>query len=178
MQRASRKEIGVSLRSSFGHFTLEDTLIKNYRNVSLILSTVLFLTMLSFISFFMYNPFAAGVSILALAQAASLLGWVLLTVLPPLLLSVEIKFRTFSVLFLISALLWPAALILIRFVLFVQIGDPAMTYLYSFPIFLFTDIIVPILYVLMWRSISRTVLPTKAGRRVAEFAPAEKVLQS
>jgi hypothetical protein len=156
---------------------MENIVIKNYRDTSFVISTVLVLNTFTFLDFFFYNPFALGFTALAVAQAVSLAGWVLLIVAPPLLLTLRPTGVAASSLFLAAALAWPVAVIAIRIVLLFQQGDVSVMYLFNFPIFIFTDIIAPIIYVLMWRSISRTTRSSKAGRRSASIVTKENALQ-
>jgi hypothetical protein len=51
---------------------------------------------------------------------------------------------------LILALIYPLSLIASQITIYLQTGSPYLNYLIDFPIFIFTDIILPILVVLIW----------------------------
>lgn len=118
--------------------------------MSLIISGVLLLQILTFPTFFFLNPFANSLSILlTVAQVATMIGWVVLLLAPPVLIALRERVgKRFTLYLSIAALVWPAALLLVRFAVLSLTGDPAINYLFNFPIFIFSDIAVPILY---WR---------------------------
>jgi predicted membrane protein len=62
--------------------------------------------------------------------------------------------------FLLSVLAWPAMLIAIRVLLLVETGDAYLNYLLTYPLFIFTDILVPVIYVFIWRQRSGAVKGT------------------
>lgn len=118
--------------------------------LSLIISGVLLLQILTFPTFFFLNPFANSLSILlTVAQVATMIGWIVLLLAPPLLIALRERVgKRFTLYLSIAALVWPAALLIVRFAVLSLTGDPAINYLFNFPIFIFSDIAVPILY---WR---------------------------
>jgi hypothetical protein len=118
--------------------------------LSLIISGVLLLQILTFPTFFFLNPFANSLSILlTVAQVATMIGWIVLLIAPPVLVAMRERVgKRFTLYLSIAALVWPAALLLVRFAVLSLTGDLAINYLFNYPIFIFSDIAVPILY---WR---------------------------
>jgi hypothetical protein len=124
--------------------------------ISGIFSIVLLLMTLTFIGFFFANPFGSGFTFLGLIQAISTLGWISLIVVPPFVLYPRKDANPAkSVWFLIATLLWPASVLAIRITLLVQSGNPYLGYLVQYPLFLFSDIFVPVVYILIWRGSRR-----------------------
>jgi len=124
--------------------------------LSLLISLVFGLQILTFPTFFFLNPFGSSLSIfLTIAQVATIVGWIVLLVGPPLLIALRERVGArYSLYLSIVALAWPAALLLVRFALFELTGDPAINYLFNYPIFIFSDIAAPIIY---WRIARRPV---------------------
>lgn len=122
--------------------------------LSTIISGVLALQILTFPNFFFLNPFSNSLStFLTVAQIATMVGWIVLLIAPPLLVALRQRVGERYRLYLsIAALLWPAALLLVRFAVLSLTGDPAINYLFNYPIFIFSDIAVPIIY---WRMARR-----------------------
>jgi hypothetical protein len=122
--------------------------------LSLVISGVLVFQILTFPTFFFLNPFSNSLSVfLTVAQIATMVGWILLLIAPPVLLALrETIGKNFTLYLSIVALVWPAALLLVRFAVLSLTGDPAINYLFNYPIFMFSDIVVPILY---WRMARR-----------------------
>lgn len=116
---------------------------------------MLLLVCLTFFGFFFNNPLQSGSNALTVTQFVSEFAWALLIVVPPLALALG-KWNTFTkTSFLIAALFWPVTLIVIRIILGIQVGNPYLGYLITYPIFIFTDILVPVMYVLIWVLINR-----------------------
>ncbi len=112
-------------------------------------SAVVSAVVLTFPEFFLLKPWEIGVlPLLQLAQSVSLFGWVALVVFPPIaMLLRRINFGVARILFWLGILGWPAGLILTRIVLQVMTGNPGITYLFEYPIFIITDIAIPLTYV-------------------------------
>jgi hypothetical protein len=119
--------------------------------ISLILGVVLLLITLTYPSFFFFNPFEAGISIHTLLQALSLLGWITLISVPVFILNKRVHFDGMvQLIFLVSVLIWPAGILLIRVMLMINTSDPHLLYLFEHPVFIVSDVIVPAIYVMMW----------------------------
>ncbi len=140
--------------------------MKSYRNLSYVISVVLVLVCLTFFGFFFNDPLQAGLSALTVTQFSSQFAWVFLVIGPPLLLSLGRWDTLTKTVFLVTALFWPATLLLIRIVLTVQVGDPYLGYLVTYPIFIFTDILVPGLYVWIWVAVVRETRSVPGRRAV------------
>ena len=125
---------------------------------SITISVVFLLVVLTYQNFYFINPFAAITPWLAFEQLLSTIGWVLFIVAMPVLQLLSNRHRVFQPLGLISFALYPVALILIHLSLWVTTGNAFVSYLGIYPIFFFTDIIAPAIYLFMWlaqRRISR-----------------------
>lgn len=122
--------------------------------LSLIISVALALQILTFPTFFFLNPFMNSLSILlTVAQISTVVGWIVILIVPPVLVALRKRVGKHFTLYLsIAALVWPAALLLVRFAVLSLTGDPAINYLFNYPIFIFSDIIVPVIY---WRMARR-----------------------
>ena len=122
--------------------------------LSLVITGALALQILTFPTFFFLNPFSNSLSdLLTVAQVATVVGWILLLLAPPVLVALRERVgKNFTLYLSIAALVWPASLLLVRFAVLALTGDPAINYLFNYPIFMFSDILVPILY---WRMARR-----------------------
>jgi hypothetical protein len=118
--------------------------------ISSTISGVFLLVVLTFQSFYFINPFAALTPWLAFEQLLSTIGWVLFIVAMPVVQVLHNRHRVFQSLGLISFALYPVALILIHLSLWVTTGNAFVSYLGIYPIFFFTDLIAPTIYLFMW----------------------------
>lgn len=131
---------------------------RNLLEASLLLSVVVFLTILSFPHFFFFLPnFSGGNALLASVQSLSQLGWIVFIFVPPfLVMQIREKKALNKRLFFISVLLWPISTLIIKLVLLVQTKNLFLDYLTSFPIFLFLEFLAPAVYLyLYFRSFGR-----------------------
>ena len=115
--------------------------------ISLLFATVV----LSFPRFFLFNPLAEGDGLRAFELTVSSLAWILLMIGPSIILvryaagfSNLISFLPFV------GLLWPVSLLVSHVTLYLQQGLWYTGYLIQYPIFMVTDIILPIFLVYLW----------------------------
>jgi len=115
--------------------------------ISLFFATVV----LSFPRFFLFNPLAEGDGLRAFELTVSSIAWILLMIGPGVILvryaagySNLISFLPFV------GLLWPISLIVSHVTLYLQQGLWYTGYLIQYPIFMVTDIILPIFLVYLW----------------------------
>lgn len=118
--------------------------------ISVVISTIFALVVLTYQSFFFINPFNALTPWLAIEQTLSMIGWVFFIFVIPLLQFFRERFEFLNGLTFVSWVIWPAALILIHLSLLVTTGNAFLGYLVTYPIFFFTDLIAPVIYLFMW----------------------------
>ena len=117
---------------------------------------VYWLTIATFPDFFFFNPLGNANVLRRFELVISTLGWISISTVAPILLllysagSARIgKYLPFC------ALLWPVSLVISQVTRYVQSGAFYFGYLRSFPIFIFTDILLPIILMMVWIAIKR-----------------------
>lgn len=133
--------------------------IKPDLRLSLILSSALALQVLTFPDLFLLDLSSNSRStLLTVAQSVSMVGWIVLIFATPLLIAVRLSmWRRFSIYLTVTASIWPAGLLLVRIAHSMFTGDSAVDRYVNFPIFLFSDFVVPALYWGMaWRAAGLT----------------------
>ena len=118
--------------------------------ISLVISTIFMLVVLTFPSFFFINPFNALTPWLVIEQLFSMVGWIFFIFVIPVVQFFRERFGFLKGLAFVSWVIWPAALILIHLSLLVTTGNAFLGYLVTYPIFFFTDLIAPVIYLFMW----------------------------
>ncbi len=147
-----------------------NTLHPNAFKMSAVISTVLALQTLTFIQFFLFSPFEAGFNLMATSQFLMQLAWILLILVPPALLYFrKIETSASKVGILIIAVFWPAIILFIRIQNAVSEQDLNFYYLIAYPIFIFSDIIVPIIYVVMAKNLRNIESSSSSERRQARL---------
>ena len=116
------------------------------------LGAVYLFVYLTYPGFFVWNPTHSVIPILGWLQLASTLAWFAALVAPVVLWYLGVSFSAAkSRSYLVASLAWPGILIILHVYLLGTTGNIGLAYLVNYPIFIFTDIIAPIIYVQMWR---------------------------
>jgi hypothetical protein len=113
--------------------------------------TSFWLIVATFPKFFLVNPGNQEDQLRRAELVLSTTGWLLLSTIAPLILFIY-SFGTHKVIKLlpITALVWPISLIISQVTSYVQTGYFYLEYLIKFPIFIYTDIVLPILVLIVW----------------------------
>lgn len=119
-------------------------------------SLFVFLLTLSFKSYFYYIPrFSPHYYVIPALQYFATLGWIAMIIGPNVFFWNAYTWNSRkSRLLLISALLWPVSIFLIKVVELIQFHNAYMHYWVSYPIFIAMDVALPLFYVLLWRGIT------------------------
>lgn len=115
------------------------------------ISAMFWLVVATYPTFFLFNPYENGDAVRSIALTLTGLGWILISTGPVVLLGLYASGRTQVIRFLpIIALVWPVSLIMNHISLFIQEGQWYTGYLADYPIFVATDILLPVLLILVW----------------------------
>jgi len=130
---------------------------KEFLMLSVVTSIYLFFTVISFRNYFFFAPnFARTEKPIAFMQVFTTIGWVALIFIPPLLLKSTQRWGKFpSIMFLASALLWPASTLTIKLLNLIYFGTPYVGYISAHPLFLLMEFAVPTFYIFIWLRIRR-----------------------
>jgi hypothetical protein len=117
---------------------------------------VFWLAIATFPDFFFFNPLGNANVLRRFELVISTAGWISISTLAPIFLLLYSTGSTKMGRFLpFCALLWPVSLIISQVTRYVQSGSFYLGYLKSFPIFIFTDILLPIIWMTVWIAIKR-----------------------
>jgi len=112
---------------------------------------VFWLIVITFPSFFFFNPLDDPDMVRRIELTISTIGWISLSTFVPIVLFIFAEgLRKARHLVLILALIYPLSLVASQITIYMRTGSPYLNYLVDFPIFIFTDIILPILIVFIW----------------------------
>lgn len=117
----------------------------------LFVSALFWLVVATYPSFFFFNPFAEKDSLRSLMLTISTIGWILIAIGPAILFGLfAIGYSRALRLLPIAALLWPTSLFINHISLAIQNGKWYTGYLLDYPIFVATDILLPVLLMAVW----------------------------
>ena len=119
--------------------------------IGLFVSIFMAMLVLSFPRFFLFNPMAEGDPVRALELTVSSIGWLTLLFGPAIIL-MRYSSGSFTLIrFLpVVAALWPISLVANHITLFLQKGVWYTGYLVEYPIFVVSDIILPLFLIYLW----------------------------
>jgi hypothetical protein len=114
-------------------------------------SALFWLVVATYPTFFFFNPFGETDALRATVLTVSTIGWILISTGPAILFGLYAlgKTRALRIMPLV-ALTWPIALIVNHVTLFIQKGDWFTGYLLDYPVFVATDILLPVLLIVVW----------------------------
>jgi hypothetical protein len=114
-------------------------------------SALFWLVVATYPTFFLFNPFAETDSVRATFLTATTVGWVLISTGPVVLFTTYALGVAKALRFLpVVALVWPVTLLLNHISLFIEKGQWYTGYLVDYPIFIATDILLPVLLIAVW----------------------------
>lgn len=104
--------------------------------------------------FFFINPTGTDSQVRRAELVLSTIGWVLLSTGSPILLFFYSAGKKGARKFLpVTALWWPISLAVSQVTVYILEGSFYLDYLIKFPIFIFTDIILPIFVMMLWHDL-------------------------
>ena len=104
--------------------------------------------------FFFINPTGTSSEIRRAELVLSTIGWVLLSTIAPFLLFLYAAGKHGARRYLpIAALWWPISILISQVTVYILDGAFYFDYLINFPIFIFTDIVLPIFILMLWHDL-------------------------
>jgi hypothetical protein len=113
--------------------------------LGLLILVVFWLIVFTFPSFFLFNPLNEIDALRKYELLASTIGWVgISTGAPMLLFLYAAGYRRARLVLPFVALFYPISLIVSQVTIFNRTGETYISYLWNFPVFIFTDLLLPI----------------------------------
>lgn len=119
---------------------------------------IYWLMALTFQDFFFFDPSEATGVFREITLWAALIGWLSVAIVTPLCLlySASGSLRALNVV-PYSTLIWPVAIIAAQISAYAETGESYLDYLFEYPIFVLTDIALPILILFKWSDMRAAV---------------------
>jgi hypothetical protein len=138
---------------------------EGYPNIAVLLGLMVlltfWLTIATFPDFFFFNPLENTDTVRRVSLVLSSIGWIFTSTLLPLVLFIYSLGGTRLVKFIPPlALAWPISLIIAQFTTFTQSGSFYFQYLIDFPIFIFTDLAIPLITMIVWFDLKKSLRST------------------
>lgn len=130
----------------------------SFRNAFIAFSAFLtafyWLVVASYPQFFIFNPFDETWLIRQVALILSLIGWVAISTVPSVVLFMYAAGNSRGLKLLpFVATLWPLSVVVNQILLYIRDQTWYFDYLINYPIFIATDILLPVLLFVLWREL-------------------------
>lgn len=113
--------------------------------LALLILIVFWLIVFTFPSFFLFNPLNEIDTLRRYELLTSTLGWIGISTISPLLLFLySAGYRRARLFLPFFALLYPVSLVISQITIHARTGEHYISYLWNFPVFIFTDLLLPI----------------------------------
>ena len=123
-------------------------------------SALFWLVVATYPSFFFFNPFAETDALRATMLTLTTIGWVLISTGTVVLFALYAMGHARALRLLpIVALAWPISLLINQVTLFIQKGEWFTGYLLDYPVFIATDILLPVLLIAVWTELRPAFAP-------------------
>ena len=115
---------------------------------------VFWLVISTFPSFFLFNAFKQPDTLRRYELAFSTFGWLGISTVVPFILFLYAAGKTKARKYLLFfALVYPISLAVSQCTIWIRDGKPYLSYLTNFPIFIFTDLLLPVLVIFLWHDL-------------------------
>jgi hypothetical protein len=129
------------------------------RGTAIMVFTIYFLIILTYQDFFLFNPTVGETLAREISLWICLTGWIIATVISPLIILEIAKGKKLAMrLFPYVALLWPFSIIVAQIILYIENQRSYLNYIFDYPIFVITDIALPIFLMIKWNRVRRDIL--------------------
>ena len=128
------------------------------RATALMVFIIYWLMVFTYPNFFIFRPNEAPETLRQISLWLCLIGWLLAAVALPMLLFAASSGSKLSLRFIpLTAMWWPASLIFSQLTVIYLTGESYINYLVDYPIFLVTDIAIPVLVMWKWSQLKESI---------------------
>ena len=129
------------------------------RGTATMIFTIYLLMILTYQEFFLFDPTSGESLARDISLWICLVGWISATFLSPLsILSVAKGSKNALRVMPYLVLLWPISIIIAQITVYAETGVAYIDYLFNYPVFVITDIALPIFLMVKWNNVRRSVL--------------------
>lgn len=101
--------------------------------------------------FFFINPTGEASQLRRAELVLSTIGWIMMSTVAPIALFLYSSgFKAARKILPYTALVWPVSLIISQITVYILDGSFYLDYLMKFPIFIFTDFVLPVFIIMIW----------------------------
>ena len=134
------------------------------RATAVMVAVIYWMMVLTYQDFFLFNPADAEGIFRQTTLWLSLIGWIIAAVGTPIAMLSATSGSLVGLNALpFTATWWPISIVLSQISAFEQTGDTYLDYIFEYPIFVITDIALPVLILLKWSRMRQAITEAEAG---------------
>ena len=108
----------------------------------------------TYTDFFWFQPWESEEFVRQITLWLCLIGWLIAAIFSPLALFAVSAGYTKALKFIpVTALWWPASVLISQVVVYSETGESYLGYLFLYPVFILTDIAIPVFLIFQWSKI-------------------------
>lgn len=124
------------------------------RGTAVMVFIIYWLVIFTYTDFFWFQPWESSEIVRQLSLWLSLFGWITASIGTPLaLFAIAAGSRKALNFVPVTALWWPISILISQIVVYTELGESYLGYLFVYPIFILTDIAIPIFLLIQWSRI-------------------------
>ena len=121
------------------------------RGTAVMVFIIYWLVIFTYTDFFWFQPWESSELVRQMSLWLCLIGWITASLGTPLvLIAIAAGSRRALNLIPVTALWWPLSVLISQIVVYTELGESYLGYLFIYPIFILTDIAIPIFLLIQW----------------------------
>lgn len=129
------------------------------RGTAVMIFVIYLLMILTFQEFFLFDPSSGNSLARDISLWICLVGWITATFLSPIsILGVAKGSKAALRLMPFFVLIWPISILVAQITVYAETGVAYVDYLFNYPVFVITDIALPIFLMIKWNNVRRGIL--------------------
>jgi len=124
------------------------------RGIAVMVFVTYWSVIFTYTDFFWFQPWESEEFVRQITLWLCLIGWLIAAIFSPLALFAVSAGYTKALKFIpVTALWWPASVLISQVVVYSETGESYLGYLFLYPVFILTDIAIPVFLIFQWSKI-------------------------
>lgn len=129
------------------------------RGIAILVFVIYWAIIFTYTDFFWFQPWESSEFVRQVSLWLCLTGWIIASIGTPVVLFAVASGSVKALnLVPITALWWPVSVLISQIVVFTETGESYLGYLFIYPIFLLTDIAIPIFLLVQWSRVKEYLI--------------------
>lgn len=124
------------------------------RGIAVMVFVTYWAVIFTYTDFFWFQPWESEEFVRQISLWLCLIGWIVASIFSPLtLFAVSAGYLKALRFMPITSLWWPVSVLISQVVVYSQTGESYLGYLFTYPVFILTDIAIPVFLIYLWSKV-------------------------